>query len=256
MIRVMLVDDEPLAQEELTRLISQDKEFQVMANAHSGTEALEKLKTTPAEVVFLDIEMPGANGLEVAGRLAEEWEKPPLVVFATAYHEYAVKAFEANAIDYILKPYDPERLKKTLARVKAFLQSKASSKEKLMSLVDYSVQKGLLRRLIGRRRLSKERVFVDPAQVYFFHAELAEIWARVENEDLLINSTLKELLQTLDPAHFCQTHKAYVVNLDKIEKVSPMFSGNFEIILKDSKHSKLPLSRRYAKKLKQLMGGW
>lgn len=252
----MLADDEPLAQEELSRLIAEDKDFQVVAKASNGTEALEKLKGAQADVIFLDIEMPGLNGLEVASRLAEDWEKPPLVVFATAYHEYAVKAFEANAIDYILKPYDPERLKKALARAKTFLQSKASAKEQLISLVDYSVQKGLLRRLIGRRRLSKERVFVDPGQVYYFHAELAEVWARLENEELLIHSTLKELLQNLDPAHFCQTHKAHIVNLDKIEKVSPMFSGNFEIILKDSKHSKIPLSRRYAKKLKQLLGGW
>jgi DNA-binding LytR/AlgR family response regulator len=254
----MLVDDEPLAQEELTRLLSQDKEFQVVDKAMSGTEALEKMKRSAVDVVFLDIEMPGLNGLEVTAKLAEEWEKPPLVVFATAFDEYAVKAFEAKAIDYVLKPYDPERLKKTLERLKEALKSKkgASTKEKLVSFENYLIDKGMIRKLVGHRRHSKERIIIDPSQVGYFQAKLTELFAGVGEEPLIVRSTLKELLETLDPAHFAQSHKSYIVNLDKVEKVVPMFSGNFEIILKDAKATKVPLSRRYAAKFKRLLGTW
>ena len=255
MIRVMVVDDETLSREELIRLIGENPQFQVVTSASNGTEALEKMKKTEVDVIFLDIEMPGLTGLEVASRFAE-WEKPPLVVFVTAYHEYAVQGFEANAIDYILKPYDPERLKKALTRVKEFLKNKIPAKEKLISLEDYLIQKGVLKKLIGRRRKSKERIVIEPTQLYYFHAELAEVFAHLENEDLIVNMTLKDLLANLDPARFAQTHKAYIVNLDKIEKVSPMFSGNFQITLKDSKKTTVPLSRRYARHLKQLLGNW
>ena len=256
MIRVMVVDDEPLAREELIRLIRKDPAFEVANEAANGREAIEKLKKDPVEVVFLDIEMPEVDGLEAAGRLAG-WEKPPLVVFATAYHEYAIQAFEANAIDYVLKPYDPERLKKTFARVKEFLANKAASpKEKLVSLERYLVQKGALGRIVGRRRNSKEKIVIHPDQIYYFHVHLTEVLAKLETEELIIYSTLKELLACLDPARFVQTHKAYIVNLDKVEKVAPLFSGNFEIKLKDPKQSSIPLSRRCAQALKSRLASW
>ena len=255
MIRVMVVDDEQLSHEELKLLIAEDPQFQVLEEAENGIEALEKIKQAAVDVIFLDIEMPGLNGLEVAGRLAE-WDHPPLVVFATAYNEYAIPAFEAHAIDYLLKPYDPERLKKTLIRIKETLKNKIPSKQKLMSLENYLIQKGILKKLVGHRRSSKERIVIEPAQVYYFYAKLSEVFAYLADEELIINITLKDLVANLDPIQFAQTHKAYIVNLDKIEKVSPMFSGNFEITLKAPKRSTIPLSRRYAKNLKGLLGSW
>ena len=255
MIRVMVVDDEPLSVKELTRLIRQDKDFQITAEATSGTDALEKLKDSTVDIVFLDIEMPGLNGLDVASELAR-WEKPPRVVFATAYDEYALEAFEAHAIDYILKPFDPERLKKTLERIKTLAQSEKPSAEKFLSLEDDLIQKGILKKLVGYRRKSKDRILIEPKDVYFFQAKLSEVWAYVEGQELMIHSPLKELLKSLDPTQFAQTHKAYLVNLGKVEKVSPLFSGNFEISLKHPALSKIPLSRRYAKAFKDLLKGW
>ena len=97
---------------------------------------------------------------------------------------------------------------------------------------------------------------LDPAEVLYFQAQLSEVFAYQESGELIVKSTLKELLENLDPAQFAQTHKAYIVNLGRIEKVSPLFSGNFEILLKDSKRTKIPLSRRYAQHIKQVIGNW
>ena len=252
MIRVMLVDDEPLAREELTRLIKEDTGFQIVAESGNGEDALQKIKKNKPEVIFLDIEMPGLSGLEMASNLAY-WKNPPLVVFATAYNEYAIQAFEANAIDYVLKPYDPKRLGQTFARIKEGLKGKASSRENLVSLEEDLIRKGVLKKLVGHRRKMKDRIVIDPAEVYYFRSEYAEVLARLAGEELIVRATLKELLASLDPARFTQTHRAYIVNLDKIEKVSPLFSGNFEISFKDHSLPQVPLSRRYAKNLKTLL---
>lgn len=256
MIRTVVVDDEPLAREELAALIGREKDFRVVAEASNGEETLQKLAKDEADVVFLDIEMPGLSGLEVAGRLASS-QQPPLIVFATAYQEYAVKAFEANAIDYILKPYDPARITKTLQRIRHLIEKgSAGRQEKLTSLEDYLIRQGTLRKIVGHRRNSKDRIVIDPLQVHYFRAELSEILAKLDQEELIVNSTLKQLLVQLDPARFAQSHKAYIVNLDKVEKVSPMFNGNFQITLKDPAKSKIPLSRRFARNLKQRLGNW
>ncbi|MBI4115738.1 MAG: response regulator [Candidatus Omnitrophica bacterium] len=255
MIRVMVVDDEPLAQEELVRLISEDKDFQIISQAGNGAEALQQMKKLPVDVVFLDIEMPRLNGLEVTSRLTE-WENPPRVVFATAYHQYAIEAFEANAIDYLLKPYEPSRLKKTLERIKELFKTEKPSRERLISLEDDLIRKGVLKKIVGHKRNAKDRIVLDPTEVYYFFAHLAEVLAYTANGELIVNSTLKELLANLDPAHFAQTHKSYMVNLGQIEKVSPLFSGNFEITLKHPSLPKIPLSRRYAKGIKSRLGSW
>lgn len=254
MIRVLIVDDEALAREEMTRLVRSQNGFEWIGEAANGKECLQKLKKEKADVVFLDVDMPGMNGLEVASRLAS-WDDPPLVVFATAYDKYAVEAFRANAIDYVLKPCDPARLRKTFERIKDFLARKGSSREKLASLENTLIQKGLLKRLVGHPRNLKDRVVIDPAEVLYFYSENTEVLACLGSRELIVNSTLKELVSNLDPAQFAQTHKAYLVNLHKIEKLSPMFSGNYEILLKGMKTT-VPLSRRYARPLKNRLGSW
>lgn len=255
MIRVMVVDDESLASEELKKLITQDRDFQVISVASNGNEALQKIEKEAPEVVFLDIEMPGLNGLEVASHLANS-ENPPRIVFATAFNQYAIDAFTVNAIDYILKPYQPDRIQKTLERIKAVLQTQELFKGRLIALEDTLIQKGMLKKIIAHRRNSKERIVLDPSEIDYFYAHLTEVFAYHRDGEFIVNSTLKELIQNLNAAQYAQTHKAYIVNLSKIEKVAPLFSGNFEITMKDSKKTKIPLSRRYAQNLKILLGGW
>ncbi|MDP3920333.1 MAG: LytTR family DNA-binding domain-containing protein [Candidatus Omnitrophota bacterium] len=255
MIRTMIIDDEPLAREELTRLVQEEKEFEVADEAGTGREALEKIKRQKFDVIFLDIDMPGMSGLEVASRLVG-FDDPPLVVFATAYHQYAVEAFNANAMDYVLKPYDPIRLKQTFERIKERLAGQGSSKQQLQGLEDHLIKKGVLKKLVGHTRNTKDRVVIDPGEVFYFDVKYSEVIAHLGDRQLIINITLKEIIDRLDPAQFAQTHKSYLVNIDKIEKVSPMFSGNFEIALKAPLGGNIPLSRRYAKHLKSLLGDW
>jgi len=165
MIRVMIVDDERLARETLSDLIGKHPEFQIVTQAANGDEALQKVQELEVDVIFLDVEMPGLNGLEVATRLAEQHDSP-LVVFSTAYNDYAVEAFEAKAIDYILKPYEPERFRKTLVRIKNMMKSKHSSHSQLVSLIDHLAATGKLKRLVAYRRGSGIRKLVDPQDVF------------------------------------------------------------------------------------------
>lgn len=256
MIKVLVADDEPLAREELSRLINATPDFRVTAEAASGREVLQKIAQGGVDVTFLDIEMPRLTGLEVAGILSES-ERPPLVVFATAYDHYAIEAFEANAIDYILKPYEPARLQKTLERIRHALQTESShAREKLISLDHYFAAQGKLLKIVGVRRNSKDRIVVNPSDVYYFYAHYAQVLARLKDSELIVNATLKELNAGLDPARFAQTHKGYIVNLERIAKLSPLFSGNYEITLEDANLPKVPLSRRYAKNLKTRLGIW
>lgn len=255
MIRVMIVDDEPLSRQELRRLISQDGEFDIVGEAQSGEQALEQLSVFETDVMFLDIEMPGISGLEAASRLTS-WEHPPRVVFATAYHQYAVEAFDAHAMDYVLKPFDAVRIKKTLQRIKDGFKKSVSSRDSLVALEEHLIEKGILKKLTGHLRNHKDRMVIDPSEVYYFSAEAEEVVAHLGEQSLIIKTSLKDVLNRLDPARFVQTHKAYIVNIDKIQKVSPMFSGNFEITFKGAPSLKIPLSRRYSSGAKKLLGSW
>lgn len=243
-IKVLIADDEPLAREELSRLIGQNKDFRVIEFASGGQEAIDKLKKNTVEVVFLDIDMPGLSGLEAASQLSR-WERPPLVVFATAHNQYAIQAFEDNAMDYILKPYEPERLEKTLRKIQKFLAAENSR-----------IQRDIVKKLVGHKKNSKDRMMIDPAEVLYFYVEYSEIRARLAGDEVIVNATLKQLLNQLDPDHFAQTHKSYIINLNKVVRVTPMFNGNFEIILKDHADIRVPLSRRYARILKGRLGSW
>lgn len=253
MIRVMVVDDEALALERLVKYIASDPEFKIVARAFDGIEAIRLSKSIPADVVFLDIDMPGKNGIEVALELADQ-ETPPVVVFVTAHNEFAVKAFELHAIDYILKPYDPARLQKSLERVKEAVKLKKPMREKLTAFGnDYAAQS---RKIVGRRSNSKERVLIDPADVFFFFAHLAQVTAHLGDKEFIVNLTLEELEKTLEPVCFARPHRAYIVNLSKVEKVVPMFNENFELILKDPAKTHIPLARRNAKEFKAKLSNW
>lgn len=250
MIKTFIVDDEALAREELKRFLKEEKIFEIIGEAEDSEAALSGIKQLKPSVVFLDIHIPTRNGLEVASMLSK-FQSPPIVVFVTAYDQYAIQAFELNAIDYLLKPYDEGRFKKTCARIQSALQDESASRGRLTSLKNYLDQEKPFK-VLGFKRNSRERIFIHEADVLYFTVHLTEVTAHMKNGDqLLVNATLKSLLEMLDPKKFQQAHRAHLVNLDQVEKVVPMFAGNFNLVLKNSNHSTIPLSRRYAKKLKQ-----
>ena len=155
--------------------------------------------------------------------------------------------------NYLLKPYDETRFKKTCEKVRQALEDRPQIKEKLGSLRNYLEEEKRLR-IAGHMRNSKERIFIHVREVLYFHVQLTEVTAHLAaGDEYLVNATLKSLLPMLDPEHFQQTHRAYIANLDHIQKVSPQFGGNYEIFFKDPSTKSLPLSRRYAKKFKQFL---
>jgi len=255
MLKIVIADDEPLAREELHRMLQGFENCRVVASVKDGEEALKTLKKSEADAVFLDIEMPGMNGLETASRLAE-WPDPPLVVFATAYDQYAVMAFEANAIDYLLKPYDAKRLEKTIQRLEAKAAEGKGSRNALQGLEKDLIQRGMLKKLACHKRNAKDRIVVNPEDVYFIRVQYTDVIAQLADQELMVSGTLKDLLDLLGNCGFAQTHKSYAVNLNKVQKVSPMFSGNFELTLNHSSMPKIPLSRRYAAAIKARLAQW
>ncbi|MFA6600432.1 MAG: LytTR family DNA-binding domain-containing protein [Candidatus Omnitrophota bacterium] len=252
MIRTFVVDDEMPARNELKRFLKIEPDFAVIGEASDGEMALRDIKRLRPQVVFMDIHMPKMNGLEVASGLAGS-EAPPLVVFVTAYDEHALEAFEVNAIDYVLKPFDRERFKKSCAKVRQTLNEPKDVKKKLVELNHY-LSRHKFPNLVGWKRGNKDRVFIHPQDVRYFHAKLTEVTAHLKDgTELVVGATLKVIQQTLEPAQFEQTHRAFVVNLEQVEKVSPAFSGNFEMTLQGPDKMKIPLSRRYARKIRKIL---
>ncbi len=255
MFQILLADDEPLAREELTRILSkQGKHFTVMAAVNSGKTAIEWLKNHHADVIFLDMEMPGLNGLETASRLAE-MDRPPLVIFATAYDRYAVEAFEKHAVDYVLKPFDPERIEKALQHVRTILDSNPSAeknKKRLKLLEPDMANAGRLRKFTGFKKGSRDCIVLDPGEISYFCAENEKVTAFAGTQQFIVNSTLKEIIERFP--EFVQTHKSYAVNAHKIAKVAPMFSGNYVLHLKDPSAPEVPLSRRYVEAFRSVFG--
>ena len=250
---VLLVDDEPLAREGLKRLIGSCHDVRVVGEAADGKEALQKIKELSPQIVFMDIRMPHMSGLDVAAEIGRS-ENPPVIIFATAYDEYAVKAFELSAVDYVLKPYEKERILKSMDRAKALLGQSAVLKDQFQVLNRAVSKGGFLDRICGYQTENKDRIFFDVASVMYFHAELADIFAHLKTgQTYHVKSTLKELLTKLNPKKFFQVHKAHIVNIDYISKISPQTSGNFQIHLNNPELTKIPLSRRFARPLRDAL---
>lgn len=253
MIKVMVADDEKSVREKITEMISSNPNFEIVGVAENGREVLHQLEHKEPDVLFLDVEMPEMSGIEVASQLAHS-ANPPWIVFVTGYQKYALDAFENNAIDYVLKPFNAQRLDKALARVMKYDMEKKGVRAKLESFEKEMIDKGVLKKLMGHKRNSKEKIVFSPEDVFYFHSHLRDVTAYLENDGVIMSITLKELIDRLDPHRFMMVHRAYIVNLDKIKKIVPMFAGAVDIILSHSQY-KVPGSRKYARLLKKFLRG-
>jgi DNA-binding LytR/AlgR family response regulator len=200
--------------------------------------------------------MPGLDGLAVAAAIVDEPE-PPLIVFATAYDEHALRAFELAALDYVVKPFDEERLAQTVERVRQALDERATLEKRQTAMRDYlqrAVSNGGLTKLWGERE-NENRVLVDYADILWIVAEAKKVYVQtVAGDKLLVRHTLKELDARLGPHNFARVHKGYLVNLDHVTEVAPWFSGTYVIRMADETRTEIPMSRRYAVQLKKLTG--
>lgn len=255
-IRTLIVDDEPLAREEMAFLLKAHPDVRIVAEGRNGLEAFQLIKEHQPDLVFLDVAMPGHDGLELVRRLLEKKSKIkiPHMIFATAYDHYAVQAFELNAIDYLLKPIDKARLAQSLDRVRRVMETASSSSETLEELVRMlkegspPTQTKLLLRSSGRLFL------VDPSELIFATIEGGMI--RIVTKDMEGESnyrTIEELQTNLDPATFWRAHRSYLVNINQIKEVVPWFKSSFQLRMADRKNTEVPVSRNQTKRLRDFL---
>ena len=251
-LRALIVDDEPPARRKLRGFLSREADFEVVGEAGSGPEAVAAVKELQPDVVFLDIQMPGMDGFEVLQALQCLGGDMPCLVFATAYDQYALKAFEVCALDYLLKPFDRERLQSTLKRVRAHLEEEPTDLRQRME--------ELLRRLEERRRypsrfLVKSRgrtIFLKVEEIDWIEAAANYAELHSGSRSYLLRETMNELEEKLDPRQFVRVHRSHIVNLDRIREIQPWSRNDFVIVLENG--TQVRMSRRYRKNLEGSAG--
>jgi two-component system, LytTR family, response regulator len=233
-IRALVVDDEPLARSNICVLLRGDPQIEVVGECGSGAEALAKIRSLKPDLVFLDVQMPECDGFEVLEQLGND---VPAIVFVTAYDQYALRAFEAGALDYLLKPFDNARFERSLDRAKGKIALSREAPLKLERIAIKSVGQVSFVRL-------KEIDWIEAADYY---ASL-----HVGSKTHLLRRSLAELEQELDPAVFCRIHRSTIVNLNRIRGLKVGEDGEYDVILEDG--IRLRLSRSHRKELQNRLG--
>ena len=239
-IRVLIVDDEPLARDRLRTWLLDEPAIEIVGECGSGTEALGVLRSTPLDLVFLDVEMPGCNGLQVVNELPVEGR--PAVVFVTAHERFALDAFEVQAVDYLLKPFDRERFQTALRRVEEHLRARRSGQleEKLESLLaDAAVPSKTPERLTVKA--DGRLVFLKPSDIVWVEAADNYIILHLVEGRLMLRETLAALEKRLGTTSFARVSRSALVHLDQIKELQPTFHGDFVVVLRNG--TKVPLSR-------------
>lgn len=236
MIRALIADDEWAARAKLRMWLVEQGDIDVVAEVADGLAAAETIADTSPDVAFLDIQMPGFTGLEVAAQL--EQTSAPLVVFVTAFNEHAIEAFELNAIDYLLKPYDKERLLKTLARVRSRTLDRAA---RANAIAAARGQTGSSERLLVPEK--GRLVLIEAASIEWIEADDNSVHVHTATRSYLLRRTLQDLIAQLGDQQFVRIHKSAVVNIAAITALEPLFKGDHDVQLRSGKV--LRLSRRY-----------
>ena len=254
-ITTIIVDDEKPAREELAFLLKSFPEINLLAQGKNGLEAVNLIKEHSPDLLFLDVQMPGLDGFGVLKKLVERKLKVPHVVFATAFDQYAVQAFDVNAVDYILKPFDKARIAKAVQKAKKEIEAHTSTAERLEQLVaQLAAPKPASKPPSKILVKSQQRMLlVDSSDLIFASIEggLISVVARdVEGSSQC--RTLEELHATLDADSFWRPHRSYLVNVHHIKEVVPWFKSSFMIKMNDKKQSEIPVSRQQTKRLREL----
>jgi len=252
-LKAVLVDDEQLARDELGFLLGQVGGVSIIGQAGNGVEALTTIEKLQPDVVFLDVQMPGLTGFEVARRLVDG-RAASQIIFVTAYDQHAIEAFEVNAVDYLLKPVEPARLATAVDRVRKRL---AADKPRKDAELEPLLQ--MLADRQGRReqlaiKIEERFLLVQTDEVV--HASVEDDQIRVVTNSLSGTSnyrTLDELQTRLDPAIFWRVHRSHLVNINKIKEIVPWFSRNYILKMKDAKGTEIPVSRSQTRRLREYL---
>jgi two-component system LytT family response regulator len=249
--RVLIVDDEPLARERLRKLLEAEPGIDIVGEAGDGREATEAIRRERPDLVFLDVQMPELNGFDVLREIAGA--PAPAVVFVTAYDQFALKAFEVHAVDYLLKPFDRERFQTALRRALDHVQRGRAGElnERLAALLDEVKPAGKFPARIAVKS-SGRVVFVKVSDIDWVDAADNYVELHVGTEAHLHRETMNALEQTLPPEKFMRISRSTIVNVDRIKELQPLFHGEYAVILRDN--TRLTLSRSYREKLQHLLG--
>ena len=250
-IRALVVDDEPLARAMIREMLESDSEAEIIAECANGREAVDAIKSSAPDVVFLDIQMPEIGGFEVLESL--DADSHPYVIFVTAYDQYAVRAFEVHALDYLLKPFDRERFDGAWQRAKSQIKVDRTNRR------DQDII-ALLEELKAGPRYLERLVIKNGGRVFFLHVqdvyciEAEGNYVRVydHQKGYLLRETISSLEEQLDPKQFLRIHRSAIVKIDRIKEMQPWFHGEYRIIMENGKQ--LALSRNYRSNLQEAVG--
>lgn len=239
-IHALIAEDEELAREELVYLLKKESDIVIDGSVATGEEVISLYQEHESDLVFLDVQMPGMSGVEAAKQISRMAKRPPSFIFTTAYEEYAVDAFDMNALDYLLKPYDEKRLEKALERAREQMEFKKQANQQEERQTPPS------KLLIDD---GDKTVVISPQSIYY--AEPTNRVLTIHTKDKVIQSrmTLQELEKKLEGLPFFRPHRSYLVNLDYIEEITPWFNGTSNIKLSDKNNTVIPVSRAVRKEL-------
>jgi two-component system LytT family response regulator len=251
MYRTLIVDDEELARLRMRKLLEpfSDK-IEIVGEAQDGLTALEKIRTIKPDLVFLDIQMPGMTGLEVVSQLKDG--EIPWIVFATAFDEFAIKAFEESAIDYLLKPIEADRLKASIAKIdRISAKTSPALLETVRKLMEsQSPSQKYLQRI--QVKIGDRTLLLNVDQTIRFEAEDKYTTVHTDESKYVIDTPLVELEARLDPSKFMRIHRAHLVNTTRIAEIQRQFGGRLKVVLNDKSKSGLPVSRNFVDKVRGL----
>jgi two-component system LytT family response regulator/two-component system response regulator LytT len=248
-ISAVLVDDEQLAREELSYLLKEFADIEVLATARNGLEAIKLIENLEPDVVFLDVQMPGLDGLGVIQQLREKNVPLPHFILATAYDQYALEAFRLDALDYLLKPIEKERLALSIERARKAVAEKARTPQPEPAPVKPGAQRTKL--LV---KSSNRNFIVDAQDLVYATIDdglITVVATSVEGESNY--RTIEELQSNLDPDTFWRVHRSFLVNIHRIKEVIPWFKSSFQLRMDDKKQTEIPVSRVQTKRLRALL---
>lgn len=250
-IRALVIDDEPLARDIIREMLQDEPEVEIVGESVNGREAVAAIRTHAPDLLFLDVQMPRMSGFEVLESLPPG--RMPLVIFVTSYDQYAVRAFDVHAIDYLLKPFDRERFETALGRAKTHIRRTRSgdTDRRILALLEElkADQKHLERLVI---KTGGRVIFLDLEEIDWIEAEGNYVNLHTEEKSHLLRETISNLETRIDPKKFVRIHRSAIVNINRIQELQPWFHGEYRVILLSG--TQLTLSRNYREKLQSVLG--
>lgn len=250
---ILIVDDEEPARAELTRIIKHINKELPLYEAESSIKAIEQLDQIGCDIVFLDIQLSDQNGIKLAEKMLKR-TTPPIIIMATAHDEYALKGFELNVADYILKPFRNVRVEKALDKAMSIFEAKSDRSSEIENMLRHFSDTTTNINKLWAERENGSRLMINFSDIQWIGAKNKKVYIRIEQEELRVRATLSELSERLPHDTFVRVHKTYIININLVREVIPWDSHAMTLVMGDKDATEIPVGRGYADKLKRLVG--